>query len=126
MIGTSVSLQNSGKVLYPSVTVCLNHPVAIFNGEALYDSSESAKELFNLTHTHDMSDVLLSIRQNYGPITNMSNIYLAPNMSSFIVSQSDEEQSVWLFRQSDKIFAYTHNALDASPFEDSFDVRISH
>ena len=125
MIGTSVSLQNSGKVLYPSVTVCLNHPVAIFNGEALYDSSESAKELFNLTHTHDMSDVLLSIRQNYGPITNMSNIYLAPNMSSFIESQSVEEQSA-ISHQSDKIFAYTHNALDASPFEDSFDVRISH
>ena len=124
MIGTSVSLQNSEKVLYPSLTVCLNHEVAIFNGEALYDSSESDKELFNLTHTPDMSDVLISIRQYYGPITNMSYIYLFPNMSSFIVSQIAEDQRV--YRQSNKIFAHTHHALDASPLEESFDVRISH
>ena len=125
MIGTSVSLQNSEKVQYPSVTVCLNHEVAFFNGEALYDSSESDKELFNLTHTPDMSDVLMSIRQYYGPITNMSYIYLFPNMSSFIVSQSAEDQSA-ISRQSNKIFAHTHHALDASPLEESFDVRISH
>ena len=69
-------LQNSEKVLYPSVTVCLNHEVAIFNREALLDGLDESDnpKLFNLTHTTDMSDVLLSVRQNYGPITNMSCI----------------------------------------------------
>ena len=127
VIGTSVSLQNSEKVQYPSVTVCLNHEVAIFNGEALLDGLDESDnpKLFNMTHTTDMSDVLLSVRQNYGPITNMSCTYITPNISSFFVSQCAEEESA-TFRRSNKIFAYTHNALDASPLEDSFNVRIPH
>ena len=84
MIGTSVSLQNSEQVLYPSVTICLNHYIAKFQGDILHDSSDSNKQIFNLSHTPDLSDVLNSLSQSYGPITNMSYISIAPNTSSFI------------------------------------------
>ena len=88
MIGTSISLQNADLVLYPSVTICSDHDVARWNrdvqGNVLYDSSSSDQEIFNLTHTPDMSDVLLSLNQTYGPITNMSEIILTGNTSSFI------------------------------------------
>ena len=92
MIGTSVSLQNSEQVLYPSVTICLNHEVAQFQGDTLYDSSDSNQQIFNLSHTPDLSDVLNSLSQSYGPITNMSYIIIAPNTSSFIETSTAVEK----------------------------------
>ena len=77
-MGTSVSLENSEQVLYPSVTICSNDDVAFW---ILNDSDSN---LQNLSHTPDLSDVLNSLSQSYGPIENMSYIYIVPNTSDFI------------------------------------------
>ena len=87
MMGTSVSLENSEQVLYPSVTICLNEGVAYWHlqqGDNLYDGDWSNEQIFNLSHTPDLSDVLNSLSQSYGPIENMSYIYIVPNTSDFI------------------------------------------
>ena len=86
MMGTSVSLENSEQVLYPSVTICLNDEVAFWHlqDDILYDMTDSNQQIFNLSHTPDLSDMLNYIIQSYGPIENMSYIDIDPNTSGFI------------------------------------------
>ena len=119
MIGTTISLQNTEQVLYPSVTICLSNPywVAEFHGDKLYDSSKNIteQEIFNLTHTPDMNDVLHSLTQPFGPITNRSYILIISNSSG---NKAEIEDTHHL--DSSKMLAHTHYAIDAFPKGDKF------
>ena len=84
MIGTSISVENSGEMQYPSITICetVQSGAPVFEDGQMFDTYDHyANWKYNMNNSlgkyHDLKDIFLSLT------TNM------PNMSTFILSPDD-------------------------------------
>ena len=81
MIGTSISTQNTGEMLYPSLTICedpFNAPV--YEDGQFFETFDHLRHGINYTHRtqrYDMRDLFIELSSNM------------PNMSTFILSPGD-------------------------------------
>ena len=81
MIGTSISIQNTGEMQYPSLTICedtFSGPVFV-DGQ-FFETYDDWKHGINYTHRtqrYDMRDLFIELSSNM------------PNLSTFILSPGD-------------------------------------
>ena len=73
MIGTSISMQNSNLMLFPSITVCRQPGIAHYKdgdmleaGSLYYKDTTNTTNPYSLAHTPDLSDLLAQIKTKHG------------------------------------------------------------
>ena len=104
MIGTTISKQDSGKMFYPSLTICqYGSGSVVFEEDKFFESGHRLTVTnYTLRRTPDLSDVFLQLTT------------ASPNGSSFMVELGAVEDRYVYLKQSQGSFQYFMHTLCSS------------